>query len=136
MINLVTILEIRSVSSKTDSTNYSYQLYKITQIIHDANPSYRFNYLPARFHENLLRSTKFTLEEKKSSYEETKNSSQKINLINEFIRKKTIQKFEKQCMHCMRNTLIPYENKYSSVACGYNVIKQKNNISKISRKKQ
>ena len=41
--------EIKRVFSKGDSTNYSYELYTITEIIHDTIPSYRNNYLPERF---------------------------------------------------------------------------------------
>ena len=40
---LVRTSDIRSVSSKGDSTNYSYELYTITEVIHDNRPSYRVN---------------------------------------------------------------------------------------------
>ena len=55
--------DIKKVFSKGDSTNYSYELYTITEIIHDAIPSYRINYLPERYNENLLLPTKLTLEQ-------------------------------------------------------------------------
>ena len=45
-----------------------------------------------------------------------------------------IEKNAKQCMHCLRNTLLAYEKEYSCVACGYNVTKQKKELSKISKK--
>ena len=38
--------DIKRVFSKGDSTNYSYNLYTKTEIIHDNIPSYRIDYLP------------------------------------------------------------------------------------------
>ena len=43
---LVRTSDIKRVFSKGDSTNYSYKLYTITEIIHDTIPSYRIDYLP------------------------------------------------------------------------------------------
>ena len=60
---LVRTADIKRVFSKGDSTNYSYKLYTITEIIHDTIPSYRINYLPERYNENLLLPTKLTLDE-------------------------------------------------------------------------
>ena len=60
---LVRTAVIKKVFSKGDSTNYSYLLYTITEIIHDTIPSYRINYLPERYNENLLLPTKLTLEQ-------------------------------------------------------------------------
>ena len=54
---------IRKASSKDDSTNYSYKLYTITEVIQDTIPSYRIDYLPERYKENLLLPTKLTLDE-------------------------------------------------------------------------
>ena len=55
--------DIKRVFSKGGSTNYSYKLCTITEIIHDTIPSYRLNYLPERNNENLLLPTKLTLDE-------------------------------------------------------------------------
>ena len=55
--------DIKRVFSKGDSTNYSYKLYTITEVIHDTIPSYRIDYLPERYNENLLLPTKLSLEE-------------------------------------------------------------------------
>ena len=55
--------DIKKVFSKGDSTNYSYLLYTITKVIHDSIPSYRLNYLPERYNQNLLLPTKLSLEE-------------------------------------------------------------------------
>ena len=60
---LVRTSDIRRVFSKGDSTNYSYKLYTITEVIHDTIPSYRIDYLPERYNENLLFPTKLTLEQ-------------------------------------------------------------------------
>ena len=46
-----------------------------------------------------------------------------------------IQKYAKNCGHCNRNTLLPYEYEYTCFSCGYNVIKRKHELSKIQRKK-
>ena len=60
---LVRTADIKRVFSKGDSTNYSYKLNTITEIIHDTAPSYRIDYLPERYNENLLLPTKLTLEQ-------------------------------------------------------------------------
>ena len=60
---LVRTADIKKVFSKGDSTNYSYKLYTITEIIHDTIPSYRITFLPERYNENLLLPTKLTLDE-------------------------------------------------------------------------
>ena len=45
---LVRTADIKRVFSKSDSTNYSYKLYTITEVIHDTIISYRIDYLPER----------------------------------------------------------------------------------------
>ena len=60
---LVRTADIKRVFSKEDSTNYSYKLYTITEVIHDTIPSYRIDYPPETYNENLLLPTKITLEE-------------------------------------------------------------------------
>ena len=55
--------DIRKVFSKGDSTNYSYNLFSITEVIHGTIPSYRLNYLPERYNENLLLPTKLSLKQ-------------------------------------------------------------------------
>ena len=60
---LVRTADIKRVFSKGDSTNYSYELYTITEVIHNTIPSYRLKYLPERCNENLLLPTKLSLEE-------------------------------------------------------------------------
>ena len=48
---------------------------------------------------------------------------------------KIMQKYGKKCLHCNRNTLLPYEYEWICFSCGFNVIKRKNELSKIQRKK-
>ena len=59
---LVRTADIKRVFSKGDSTNYSYKLYTITEVIHNTIPSYRIDYLPERYNENLLLPTKLSIE--------------------------------------------------------------------------
>ena len=59
---LVRTADIKRVFSKGDSTNYSYILYTITEIIHDTIPSYRIDYLPERYNQNLLLPSKLSIE--------------------------------------------------------------------------
>ena len=60
---LVRTADIKKVSSKGDSTNYSFILYTITEIIHDTMPSYRIDSLPESYNENLLLPSKLSLEQ-------------------------------------------------------------------------
>ena len=67
---LVRTADIKRVFSKGDSTNWSYNLYTITGVIHDTIPSYRMDYLPERYNQNLLLPTKLSLEENKKVMKE------------------------------------------------------------------
>ena len=60
---LVRTADIKRVFSEGDCTNYSYKLYTITEVIHDTIPSYRIDYLPERYNQNLLLPTKLSLEQ-------------------------------------------------------------------------
>ena len=60
---LIRTADIEKVFSKSDSTNYSYNIYKIPEVIHDTIPSYRIDYLTERYRENLLLPIKQTNEE-------------------------------------------------------------------------
>ena len=46
-----------------------------------------------------------------------------------------IEKYGERCGPCNRNTLLPYEYEWTCFSCGYNVNKQKHELSKIQRKK-
>ena len=67
---LVCTADIKRLFSKDDSTNHSYSLYTITEIIHDTIPSYRIDYMPERCNETLLLPTKQTLEQNNQDMKE------------------------------------------------------------------
>ena len=46
-----------------------------------------------------------------------------------------IEKYGKKCGYCNRNTLLPYEYKWTCISCGFNLIKRKHQLTKIQRKK-
>ena len=60
---LVRTADIKRVFSKRDSTNYSYKLYTITEVIQDSIPSHRIDYLTERDNEKLFLPTNLTLDE-------------------------------------------------------------------------
>ena len=63
--DLVRTADLKKTFSKSDTTNWSYKLYKITEIINDTKPSYRIDNLPERYNEVLLKKTELTLKENK-----------------------------------------------------------------------
>ena len=46
-------------------TNWSYKLYKTTEIINDTIPSYKINNLKERYNESILKKTELTMKENK-----------------------------------------------------------------------
>ena len=44
------------------------------------------------------------------------------------------KKYAKNCGHCNRNTLLPYDYEFTCIACGYNVNKRKHELCKSQRK--
>ena len=61
--DLVRTADKRNIFSKFDSTNWSYYLYKITEVIDDTIPSYRLENYPERYNQNLLQKSRLTLAE-------------------------------------------------------------------------
>ena len=51
--DLVRTADLKKTFSKSDTTNWSYNLYKITELINDTIPSYHNNTLPERYNEAL-----------------------------------------------------------------------------------
>ena len=49
--------------SKFYTTNWSYKLYKITNIVNDTIPSYKIDILPETYNEALLKKTDLTRKE-------------------------------------------------------------------------
>ena len=64
--DLVRTADLKKTFSKGDTTNWSYKLYKITEIINDTIPSYHIDNLPERYNESLLKKTELTLKENNS----------------------------------------------------------------------
>ena len=64
--DLVRTADIKKTFSKGDTTNWSYKLYKITEIINDTIPSYRLDNLKERYNESLLKKTDLTMKENNS----------------------------------------------------------------------
>ena len=63
--SLVRIADIKRTSSKGDTINWSYNLYKNTEIINDTIPAYKIDNLPERYNKTLLRKTELSLKENK-----------------------------------------------------------------------
>ena len=61
--DLVRTAELKKMFSKGDTTNWSYKLYKITEVINDTIPAYKIDNLPERFNESLLKKTELTMKE-------------------------------------------------------------------------
>ena len=55
--DLVRSADLKKTFSKSDKTNWSYKLYKITEIFNDTIPCYKINNLPERYNESLLKKT-------------------------------------------------------------------------------
>ena len=63
--DLVRTADLKKTLSKGDTTNWSYKLYKIKEIINDTFPSYKTEKLKERYNEALLKKTALTLKENK-----------------------------------------------------------------------
>ena len=61
--DLVRTADLKKTFSKGDTTNWSYKLYKITEIINDTIPSYKIDNLKERYNEALLKKTELALKE-------------------------------------------------------------------------
>ena len=63
--DLVRTADLKKTFSKGDTTNWSYNLCKITEIINDTIPSYHIDNLKERFNESLLKKTELSLKQNK-----------------------------------------------------------------------
>ena len=63
--DLVRTADLKKTFSKGDTTNWSYKLYKITEIINDTIPAYKIDNLPERYNEFLLKKTELLLKQNK-----------------------------------------------------------------------
>ena len=64
--DIVRTADLKKTFSKGDTTNWSYKLYKITEIINDTLPSYKIDNLKERYNESLLKKTELTMKEDNS----------------------------------------------------------------------
>ena len=64
--DLVRVADLKKTFSKGDTTNWSYKLYKIKEIINDTIPAYKIDNLKERYNESLLKKTDLTLKENNS----------------------------------------------------------------------
>ena len=63
--DLVRTADLKKTFSRGDTTNWSYKMYKITEIINDTIPSYKIDNLTERYNESLLKKTELTLKQNK-----------------------------------------------------------------------
>ena len=63
--DLVRVADLKKTFSKGDTTNWSYKLYRITEIFNDTIPSYHIDNLPERYNMSLLKKTELTMKENK-----------------------------------------------------------------------
>ena len=63
--DLVRTADLKKTFSKGDTTNWSYKMYKITEIINGTIPSYKIDNLKERYNESLLKKTELTLKQNK-----------------------------------------------------------------------
>ena len=63
--DLVRVADLKKTFSKGDTTNWSYKLYRITELINDTIPSYLIDNLPERYNQSLIKKTDLTLKENK-----------------------------------------------------------------------
>ena len=61
--DVVRTADLKKTFSKGDTTNWSYKLYKITEIFNDTIPAYHIDNLPERYNESLLKKTELTMKE-------------------------------------------------------------------------
>ena len=61
--DLVRTADLKKTFSKGDTANWSYKLYKITEIVIDTTPSYKKDNSPERYNESLLKKTELTMKE-------------------------------------------------------------------------
>ena len=65
IVDLVRTADLRRNFSKGDTTNWSYKIYKITEIINDTIPSYKIDNLEERYNQSLLKKTELSLKQNK-----------------------------------------------------------------------
>ena len=59
--DVIRTADLRRTFSKQYTTNWSYKVYKITEVIKDTIPCYHIDKLPERYDEGLLEQTKLSM---------------------------------------------------------------------------
>ena len=72
--DLVRTADLKKTFSKSDTTNWAYNLSQITKIINDTLPSYKIDSLKERYNESLLKKSELTMKE-------NDNVKKKLNII-------------------------------------------------------
>ena len=62
--DLVRTADLKKTFSKRDTTNWSYKLYKITEIINDTIRSYKIDNIKEGYNESFLKKTELAMKEK------------------------------------------------------------------------
>ena len=71
--DLVRTADLKKAFSRGDTTNWSYKLYKITEIINGTIPSYKIDNLEERYNQSLLQKTELSLKQNKDVMKILKN---------------------------------------------------------------
>ena len=79
--DLVRVADLKRTFSKGDTTNLSYKLYKITEIINDTIPSYHIDNLPERYNVSLLKKAGLTMKENKDVMKKLKIDIVQVHLF-------------------------------------------------------
>ena len=83
--DLVRTADLKKTFSKSDMTDWSYNLYKTKGIFNDTKPSYRLDNLPERYKESLLKKTELTMKENRDVMKKLKIDVVYLHLfINEY----------------------------------------------------
>ena len=61
--DLVRTINLKKTFSNSDTTNWSYKVYKNTEPINDTAPRYKIDNLKERYNEALLKKTELTMKE-------------------------------------------------------------------------
>ena len=76
--DLVCVADLEKKFSKGDTTNWSYNLYKISEVINDTKASYHIDNVPESYNEAFLIQTELTLIE-------DDNVKKELNIINDIV---------------------------------------------------
>ena len=64
--DLIRTADLKKTFSKGGTTNWSYKLYKITEIFNDTLPSYKIDNLKERYNQSLLKKSELSMKENNS----------------------------------------------------------------------